>query len=83
MERLMPSTTIKREPAVLPLYAAEVMIHVRALRNKGSIKKGSDYVIGIIRKDGKVHLVSATPGEWYDMDLFVELIHPKAANDNG
>lgn len=76
------STTIKYEPAVLPLYAAEVSIHVRALRSKGKIEKGKDYTIGIIRKDGKVHLISATPGDWYDMDMFVQLLHPQPVNDN-
>lgn len=75
-------TTIKMEPAVLPMYSVIVNIPVRALRNKGAVKKGSDYQVGLIRKDGKVHLISATPGDWYDMDMFVELLHPRPVNDN-
>lgn len=78
----MTEKKIVYEPAVLPLYAVEVNIPVRALRKKGKVERGSDYHIGLIRRDGKVHLIAATPGDWYDMDMFVQLLHPKAENDN-
>lgn len=62
------------EPAILPMYSVEVSIPVRALTTNGEVKKGSDYQVGIIRKDGMVHLIGHTPGVWYHMDKFVELL---------
>lgn len=70
------TTTPERtfEPAALPMYAVEAMIRVRALSNKGGLKKGADYFVGMIRKDGKVRLVGDNTFTWHDMDAFVQLL---------
>lgn len=75
-------TTITREPAVLPLSGILLSeyLHVRALTNRGGLKKGSDYIITVVRNDGEVRLVGND--NWHRMGDFVELLHPRAANDN-
>ena len=73
---------IVREPAVLPLSGILLaeLIHVRALSGKGGLKKGADYVLTHVRNDGLVRCMGLDG--WHRMGDFVEMIHPRAANDN-
>lgn len=77
------TTKIVREPAVLPLSGIllDPMLNVRALSGKGDCKKGSDYLVQVVRYDGKIRLLGNN--NWHSMQDFVELLHPTAVNDNG
>lgn len=66
---------VKRvEPAAIPMYAVEVYIHVKALKNIRGLKKGDEYYVGMIRRDGLVSVIGHAPGEWYPMDMFVQML---------
>lgn len=77
------TTVIKREPAVLPLSGIllDPPLPVMALTGKGGCKKGGEYFATVVRTDGLIRLLGNN--EWHKMGDFVEMLHPKAANDNG